>query len=29
MGHADVAFTMRTYAHSLPDGLSEAAQSLA
>ncbi len=29
MGHADVAFTMRTYVHSPPDALSEAAQSLA
>ena len=29
LGHADVAFTMRTYMHSQPDALSEAAQSLA
>jgi integrase len=29
LGHADVAFTMRTYVHSQPDPLAEAAQSLA
>lgn len=29
IGHADVAFTMRTYMHSQPDGLAEGAQSLA
>jgi integrase len=29
LGHADVAFTMRTYVHSQPDALVEAAQSLA
>ncbi len=29
LGHADVAFTMRTYVHSQPDALAEAAQSLA
>lgn len=29
LGHADVAFTMRTYVHSQPDALAQAAQSLA
>ncbi|MGH3556003.1 MAG: tyrosine-type recombinase/integrase [Mycobacterium sp.] len=29
LGHADVAFTMRTYVHSQTDALAEAAQSLA
>jgi integrase len=29
LGHADVAFTMRTYVHSQPDALAEGAQSLA
>src|ERR1700694_5863917 len=29
LGHADVAFTMRTYVHSQPDALAERAQSLA
>jgi len=29
LGHADVAFTMRTYVHSQPDALADGAQSLA
>ena len=29
LGHADVAFTMRTYVHSQPDALTDGAQSLA
>jgi integrase len=29
LGHADVAFTMRTYVHSQPDALAEGAHSLA
>ncbi|WP_081968013.1 hypothetical protein [Mycobacterium kyorinense] len=29
LGHADNAFTMRTYVHSQPDALAGAAQSLA
>jgi integrase len=29
LGHADVAFTMRTYVHSQPDALAQGAQSLA
>jgi integrase len=29
LGHADVAFTMRTYVHSQPDALAEGARSLA
>jgi integrase len=29
LGHADVAFTMRTYVHSQPNALADGAQSLA
>ena len=28
LGHADVAFTMRTYVHSQPDALADGARSL-